>query len=229
MRAGIVLVLMAIVASLSIADEPSPAAPPVPKSARAAVEKASEAERSARAAYNRAMAEVKRVELADLKSAQKSALARNNVDEATALAELAKAVQIEYEAYIGKSIHAIVFANKDWQQLGMLDPGIYLITASGRWSVGPSWPMCGPEGYPKEIGKIGWTPLLGAVMGRVNGTEIPIGARAEVTVSKPQSMIEFRINDPTIEDDRGEMEIVIVRRPPNPPSPKFIAPVSTGP
>ena len=156
-------------------DEKPPAAPNSPAVTKA-IKKADAAAQAAKVEFDRAMAEIKRVELAELRTAQTSALADNKLDEATAIAELTKAVRQEYESYGGKAIWAVIAANKEWQSVGALDKGTYEISALGSWSVGPTWPLCGPDGYLKAVpGQPGWRPRLGALLARANAVEVTVG------------------------------------------------------
>src|SRR4051794_9132007 len=121
MRRSIVPALAALVWCVGLAPAADKAADRVEKAApkstaaRDAVAKADRSRKQADTIWARAVADAKRQEIADLKDAQKAALARNDLDEATAIAELTKEVQAELDALTGRGALVTVAAKAGWQ------------------------------------------------------------------------------------------------------------------
>jgi len=164
----------------------------------------------ARAAYLHAAIAAKRVESDELKAAEKAALERDDLDEATAIAALVKTLAVEIE---GKAVVA-VDSREQWSKPVNLSQGDYVVSATGRWTPKVGTPYLGPEG------KIGANGLYGLFI-RINGHALTgsnwgtfIGKGQTVEITEDNTVVDFVMNDPGTHDDNDGVVTVTIARVP---------------
>jgi hypothetical protein len=157
------------------------------------------------------MTAAKRTELAELKAAQATALRTKNVDEVTAIAARLREVQYELDAFDPNGLRGVVVAKAAWQRVATLPSGTYAVTAGGQWVFDAKTGAegtCGPDG-----GKYNFNgQTVGCLVARVaGGSPVKIGSKGTLVVPD-KALVEMRCWDGSVDDNRGEVKVVIVRQ-----------------
>jgi hypothetical protein len=120
-----------------------------------------------------------------------------------------------------------VSASEGWQATKVqIEAGnqVTIQTVGGSWAARPAIEdednLVGGEGYPGEYRRDAPVPSapVGALLGRVDtGAPFRVGQRLQFVAARPGTL-SFRINDTTLDDNRGRLrvEVVIVYPTPEP-------------
>lgn len=205
MRAAPVLTVLLVCAIATASPAPKP---PVPKSRQAqdAYAKAQKAIDAAQAVYNKAVGDAKRTLITDLRAAQKVALNRKDVDEATAIASAIKVLEAEVALLAG--LQVTVRADANWQRVMTLPRGMYKVVAAGRWS-NDGRKRFGPEGGGFSDGGI---RNMGVLQAKVGDRVVDVGASGTISVEADTAELHLRMADSRFDDNTGEVQVGLVRQ-----------------
>jgi hypothetical protein len=191
---------------LAAEDQPAPTS----VAAKAAIDKANQAEKSARLQFERAVIRAKATEISELKDAQRKSMAANDLKEATAIAARIETEQWHLDVLSGREVQTKIVAKGLFQPAGAFPAGTYVVTATGKWSSLTPTNMVDANGARGTYNGI----AQGSLVARVHGKVIPIGVSGTVELPT-EGLIEFRCwdgdNDSAIADNTGEM-VVSLRR-----------------
>jgi hypothetical protein len=180
--------------------------------ARQSIEKAKHGADAAAVAYRKAMADLKRTELGELKTALAAATKTGNLDDANAIKVQIDSVAGELAGYEGQSMAFAVSALDDFKTVRKLTRGTYEVTAKGRWAIDKrrKETFVGPEGTgkPSSFYPI---PNMGVLLARYGGKTVTIGAHAVLTLDEDAD-VAFAMADGDRSDNTGEVQVMISRQ-----------------
>jgi hypothetical protein len=115
-------------------------------------------------------------------------------------------------------IQVEVYADQDWQETGVtvqVNDMVEVKYIAGAWSIYTPWGSVDPEGYSFAPTPLNPMPDAqpGELIGKIGQSLFRIGRQVEFT-SQSEGLLYLRINDDSLEDNRGRLLVQIIVRTP---------------
>ncbi len=162
-------------------------------------------------AWEHAVGTARSAEIEELKKDERAALLSSNLDDAKLIASAIESAQADLEVYSGNAKRYIVYANKPWQEIATLPKRDYSVTAVGKWTISPTVPAVGSEGYtPEEKRKYALPEQNpGAFLMRVNGNVIIVGKKCSFSIESDTGVVGMCMDGVVPGDNLGTLSVTI--------------------